>query len=153
MMQRLVLTLVGLLSSSVCKGGTGNCNRPPCFRWKMSPAPSPFSRQAYYNASMTTFGGGIVHWAEDTDQGSGGSFHLFATGMTRGCGIHAWSSNAKVIHAVSATPEGPYMYTGDALPVLAAAPGIARAPDGTFLLFSMGTTNSSLSRTAQEVSL
>eukprot|EP01051_Picozoa_sp_SAG22_P028548 SAG22_NODE_10127_length_551_cov_1.221239_1_plen_102_part_10 len=102
----------------------------------MAPAPAPFARQAYRNSSMTTFGGGVVHWAEDRGGGGGGSFHLFATGMTRGCGIHAWSSNTKVIHAVSATPEGPYVYADDVLPVLAAAPGVARTPDGTFLLFS-----------------
>ena len=47
-------------------------------RWTMAPAPAPFaSRQAYRNASMTTFGGGVVHWA-DGGQGGGGSFHLFA---------------------------------------------------------------------------
>ena len=107
------------------------------YRWTLAPAPAPFaSSQLYYNTSMTTFGGGIVHGS--------GSFHLFATAMTRGCGIHAWSSNAKVIHAVSTTPEGPYVWSDDALPVLHAAPGVARHPDGTYLLFSMGTTNASL---------
>jgi hypothetical protein len=64
------------------------------------------------------FGGGIVQWPKGS---GGGSFHLFAIGMTRGCGIHAWSSNAKVIHAVSDQPEGPYVYADDTLPVLAAA--------------------------------
>lgn len=125
-----------VLLASRCAGSSSP------LRWEMAPAPAPFgSRQAYCNASMTTFGGGIVHWP---DGPGGGSFHLFATGMTHGCGIHAWSSNAKVIHAVSAVPEGPYAYADDALPVLAAAPGVARAPDGTFLLFSMGSTNASL---------
>jgi hypothetical protein len=136
--QRLLsMLLVGLLTIPATSRGASS----PPYRWTMAPAPAPFSRQAYHNASMTTFGGGIVHWAEGH---GGGSFHLFATGMTRGCGIHAWSSNAKVIHAVSDTPGGPYVYKDDALAVLAAAPGVARAPDGTFLLFSMGTTNGSL---------
>jgi hypothetical protein len=123
----------------------GASNRP--FRWTMAPALAPFAQlQAYYNTSMTTFGGGIVHWPGGVGGSSsaGGSFHLFATGLTRGCGVHAWSSNAKVVHLVSSTPQGPYIYANDALPVLAAAPGIARSPDGTFLLFSMGVTNSSL---------
>jgi hypothetical protein len=105
------------LSERVDDGDAPKGSTSP-FRWTMAPAPAPFARQAYYNASMTTFGGGIVHWPEGP---GGGSFHLFATGMTRGCGIHAWSSNAKVIHAVSDQPEGPYMYADDTLPVLAAA--------------------------------
>lgn len=61
-----------------------------------------------------------------------------------GCGLHAWSSNTLVFHATSATVEGPYTFSDVALPVLATSPGPARAPDGTFLLFSMGDRNDTL---------
>jgi hypothetical protein len=90
---------------------------------------------------MWSWGGGIVHWPS----GDGGDdrFHLFASGMTNGCGLHAWSSNTLVLHATSPTVEGPYVFADVALPVLATSPGPAHAPDGTFLLFSMGTANSS----------
>ena len=112
----------------------------PPYQWTLAPAAPPAAgTQAYCNNTMTSFGGGIVHWPDPR-----GDFHLFATAMSRGCGIHAWSSNAKVIHAVAHSVEGPYAWADDALPVLHAAPGIIRAPDGTFLLFSMGSTNSSL---------
>ena len=93
---------------------------PDPYQWTLAPAGPPAAgSQAYCNKTMTSFGGGIVHWPDPDGRGD---FHLFATGMTRGCGIHAWSSNAKVIHAVAQSVEGPYAWADDALPVLHAAP-------------------------------
>ena len=112
-------------------------------RFTLAPA-NPLSLQAFRNSSMWSWGGGIVHWPQTSSELGDGLFHLFASGMTNGCGLHAWSSNTLVLHATSATVAGPYIFSDVALPVLATAPGPARAPDGTFLLFSMGDRNDSV---------
>ena len=118
-------------------------------RFTLAPA-QPIVRQAYHNTSMWSWGGGVVHWpgkgakgSKESEEGDG-LFYLFGSGMTNGCGLHAWSSNTLVFHATSVTVEGPYTFSDVALPVLATAPGPARAPDGTFLLFSMGDGNDTL---------
>ena len=79
------------------------------YRFKLAPAPSPFpTSQAYYNASTWSWGGSIVHVPEDLD---GFQFHLFAEAEVGGCGVHAWQTNARVIHARAKTPEGPYVFS------------------------------------------
>lgn len=40
----------------------------------------------------------------------GHRYHLFASAMTNGCGLGAWSSNSRVEHAVSAEPTGPFLF-------------------------------------------
>ena len=93
-------------------------------RFTLAPAQPP-ALQAYHNTSHWSWGGGLVHWSRQ--EGGDGLFHLFASGMTNGCGLHAWSSNTHIFHATSATVEGPYAFSDVALPVLATAPGPARA--------------------------
>ena len=85
-----------------------NKSRIP-FRFKLAPAPSPFpTSQAYYNSSTWSWGGSIIHVPEDRD---GFQFHLFAEAEVGSCGVHAWQTNARVIHARAKTPEGPYVFS------------------------------------------
>ena len=78
------------------------------YKFELAPAPSPFpTSQAYYNSSTWSWGGSIVHVPEDHD---GFPFHLFAEAEVGACGVHAWQTNARVIHARAKTPEGPYVF-------------------------------------------
>ena len=43
-------------------------------------------------------------------------YHLFATEEANHCGMTRWKSNSQVIHAVAASPGGPYTRVGLALP-------------------------------------
>ena len=43
-------------------------------------------------------------------------YHLFATEEVNHCGMTRWKSNSQVIHAVAASPGGPYKRVGLALP-------------------------------------
>ena len=114
-------------------------SKEPNYRFKFHPAPSNFSEQAFHNTSTWSWGGSIIHVAED----HAFPFHMFTEVQTGGCGVSGWQTNGKVIHSVSKNPAGPYHWVGDALPVWHTGPHIMRATDGTFLLWSMGTTNAS----------
>ena len=112
----------------------------PDYRWELAPAPADFSQQAYRNQSTWSWGGSIVFVEEDQH------FHMFDEAQTGGCGVSGWQTNGKIVHTRSRRPEGPYHWADDALPVWHTGPHIVRAPDGTFLLWSMGTTNASAER-------
>ena len=115
----------------------------PSYRYNLAPAPSPFAtHQAFYNASSWSWGAGIIHVSEDTAN----PFHMFAeaevgNGTPAGaCGVHAWQTNARVVHAVSKLAEGPYVYSDTPIPnVWRSGPDITRAADGTFLLWTMAS--------------
>ena len=92
-------------------------------------------QQALYNTSMATWGGSVVEVPEDTTW----RFHMFNGVYTRGCGVSYWRGNSAVVHLVSATPEGPFVFADEALPLWHTNPQVVRDPrDGTFVLFSIG---------------
>lgn len=69
-----------------------------------------------------------------------------APGSSRGScyrrGVFPQESNSEVIHAVSnAGPAGPFRYLDTALPPWHHNPQAVRAPDGTWLIYSIGRTN------------
>eukprot|EP01048_Picozoa_sp_COSAG05_P028359 COSAG05_NODE_8753_length_675_cov_0.689236_2_plen_80_part_01 len=72
-------------------------------------------------------------------------FHMFAEAELGACGVHAWQTNARVVHAVSKVAEGPYEWSDDPLPGWHAGPDISRAPDGTFLLMTMASNATAVS--------
>ena len=107
------------------------------YRFNLAPAPSPFpTRQAYYNSSSWSWGGALLHVPDDP---RGFPFHLYAEAEADACGVHAWGTNARVVHAVSKTAEGPFHFSDHPFEPFQwrAGPDIARAPDGTFLLMTM----------------
>lgn len=71
-------------------------------------------------------------------------YHLFAAAFTNGCGLAGWESNSEVIHAVSNHgPAGPFAYHDTALVPWHHNPQAVQAPDGTWLIYSIGQTNAS----------
>ena len=108
------------------------------YRFNLAPAPSPFAgHQGYYNASAWSWGGSLIHVPDD----AAFPFHMFAEAELGACGVHAWQTNARVVHAVSKLAEGPYEWRDDPLPAgqWHAGPDISRASDGTFLLMTMNS--------------
>ena len=87
-------------------------------------------------------------WGSSVIKGEDGKYHMFADRWAKDLGFGAWVSNSEVVHAVSDTPEGPYVFSDVALPV--------RGPeyfdglvthnprvilfDGTYYLYYFGTT-------------
>ena len=38
-----------------------------------------------------------------------GTYHLYVSEMTQGCGLIDWMTNTQVVHATSPSPEGPFV--------------------------------------------
>merc|ERR1712151_1214418 len=67
-----------------------------------------------------------------------GIYHAFINVMANGSGLGAWETASEVVHAVAASPEGPFELRETVLPSFHHNARLARAPDGTHLLFSIG---------------
>ena len=91
------------------------------------PAPA---ENGFHNETLLSWGGGVV--------AAGGAFHLFASAFVNNCTLQAWTSNSIAIHAVGASPLGPFSFVERALPFYHHNVQPVVAPDGTFLIFSIG---------------
>ena len=102
------------------------------------PAAPPATQAIWANSSLDTWGGSVV---QDDD----GRFHIYASAMTGQCTLEQWATNSMVIHGVADSPTGPFTRaagaSGIAIPRWAHNPEVVRAPDGTFLLFSISAVN------------
>eukprot|EP01043_Picozoa_sp_COSAG02_P050836 COSAG02_NODE_5276_length_4478_cov_1.851108_1_plen_234_part_10 len=72
-----------------------------------------------------------------------GQYHSFVGEMAGHCGLSAFLTNDRIIHAVSQTPFGPWTRQGPLHPfgVSAECPHAIRGPDGTYLVFHTGCGN------------
>ena len=115
------------------------------------PAPFKLGRTwpVYMNESLTSWGGNALQdpstfkWHLYTSAMSAGRNHnRHASDLIPGpCGIGSWEGNSLVIHAVSDSPRGPFKMTDVALPSQHTNPQIVLAPDGEWLLYSLGGMN------------
>jgi hypothetical protein len=69
---------------------------------------------------------------------AGGKWHLFYSQIARGCGLGAWSSNSRVVHAVSSTPLGPYADVDVVQPAFTHNAQAFRTPDGVWVVWHIG---------------
>lgn len=84
---------------------------------------------------MSAWGGSVIEVPSDPTW----RFHMFNGAYTGGCGVNYWRSNSAVVHLVSTTPEGPFIYLDEALPLWHTNPQIVQDPlDGTFVLVALG---------------
>ena len=91
--------------------------------------------QAVHNISMSAWGGSVIEVPEDPTW----RFHMYNGIYTQRCGVNYWRGNSAVAHLVSTTPEGPFLYLDEALPLWHTNPQVVRDPvDGTFVLFAIG---------------
>ena len=81
--------------------------------------------------SLSSWGGNVI-------EGSDGKFHLFAAAFTSNCGLDQWTTNSEVIHAISSSPVGPFVFSDVALPTWHHNPQIIQDVSGEYLLFSIG---------------
>jgi hypothetical protein len=78
------------------------------------------------------------YWDGSAIEDASGSWHLFASRFVNGCGLSSWTTNSECVHAVAATPLGPFQVDSVVTPAFCHNPVIRRADDGTYLLYSIG---------------
>ncbi len=89
-------------------------------------------------------------WCGSVVKSDDGKYHMFASRWSDQLTFAPhWVTNSEVVHAVSDTPEGPYVFADVALPPrspeywdgrMTHNPTIHRHPDGRYILFYTGTT-------------
>lgn len=87
-------------------------------------------------------------WGSSVIKGEDGKYHMFADRWAKDLGFGAWVTNSEVVHAISDTPAGPYVFSDVALPVRGAEyfDGlVTHNPrviyfDGVYYLYYFGTT-------------
>ena len=129
---------------------------PACARLDLGPV-LPCGAGGLCIRRRNDWGGNASTWTGAVLHGDDGRFHMFGGLMANGCPLMGlrpgispyWLTNAVIVYATSSSPAGPYAPQSIALParerhfwdgLSAQSPAIARAPDGTWLLFYIGTT-------------
>lgn len=110
------------------------------FSLKLLPAAVP-EQQAFHSKTLVSWGGTVIQDPESS------KYHMFAAVFGGGKGLDSWTSNSEIMHLLADSPAGPFKPTkegpkSDGIIISAEAhnPTIIRASDGTYLLFSIGTT-------------
>ena len=95
----------------------------------------------YRNNSLSSWGGNVVRDPAD------GVYHLYASAMTNGCNLGAWTSNSFVMHGTSTNATGPFVFRDVALPRWHHNPQALLSRDGTWLLYTIGTPGTPMEAT------
>jgi hypothetical protein len=94
----------------------------------------PFAGTGYINKSAASWGGRPVH--------AGGKWHLFATEIAHRCPLILFMNDSSVVRAEADSPVGPYVHKETVLPPFHHNPTtIGPTPDGYYLIYSIGNTN------------
>jgi len=117
-----------LEAKCLCDAGWTGAN---CSLLNLLPAPVV---GAYGYSHIVTSWGGIPILV-------GSTYHLYVAEMVNGCGLCAWGSNSRIVHATSDSVYGPYKFHDQAIPAQSHNPQIAVDYSGsspTYLLFHIG---------------
>merc|ERR1719506_2534843 len=117
-----------------CVGGACECDKG----WRgevcgeMDFLPSSKQQRGLYLDGTSTWGGTPVR---DPD---GRTFHLFAELMANHCNLSTWVNNSQIVHATAPSPLGPFRVQSVAYQPFRHNVGVARTPNGTWLMFNTG---------------
>jgi hypothetical protein len=127
-------------------GGGGACacdpgwGAPDCSQLQLAPVDPAEGRNGLANRS-SSWGGSVLRDAAT------GLHHLYYSRFELGCGLMVWGNNSVCAHATSASPAGPFVDAGLALPLWCHGPKAALLPGGGGLvLFHIGAANDSAAR-------
>ena len=68
----------------------------------------------------------------------GGVYHAFVNTVANNCSLASWTPNSKIVRATSTSALGPFEPQETVLEAFHGNPQLTRAPDGTWLLFTVG---------------
>lgn len=101
-----------------CVDGNCVCDQgwrgPTCAALLLAPTPK---ENGFRHENTSSWGGSIM-------KDSTGQYHMFASQITEGCGLNAWSTNSQIIRAVSNNPIGPYTFKEVVAPRFAHEPNL-----------------------------
>lgn len=103
----------------------------------------PAAQHSGYNLTrqgISTWGANIFPAATAIDDNAdAGEWHMLVAEFENHCGIDHWSPNSAIVHATSMSgPAGPYTRQSVAVVPFAHNPKVVRAPDGTWLMYTIG---------------
>jgi hypothetical protein len=127
----------------VCSGSSGVCQcdvgwtGADCGQLDLAPA-QPNSGLNETASGISSWGANIFPAAE-AGGGGGDSWHMLAAEFENKCGISRWSPNSAIVLATSDRgAAGPYKRRKVVVPPFAHNPKVVRAPDGTWLMYTIG---------------
>lgn len=84
---------------------------------------------------------GWSSWGGSPIRDGRGRIHLFASQMANHCPLGTWQNNSLVIHAIADNLTGPFVVQEAelVLPPFHHNPSVQRAPDGTYLIYCIGS--------------
>lgn len=89
----------------------------------------------------------VSSWCASTLRDDAGVWHAVVAQMSDHCGLNSWQTNSQLVHVTSSSgPEGPYVNESLIRLPFSHNPKIARAPDGTFLIFHIGCGDNTTQR-------
>ena len=84
------------------------------------------------------WGSGTSSWGGLPLQAEDGSWHLFYSQFTRGCGLYSWSTNSRIVHATAPNLSTPFTDSDVVEPAFSHNAQAMRAPDGTWVVWYIG---------------
>jgi len=119
-----------------CVGGSCSCDTgwkgTFCHELDLLPASNSSGfNQLHTSSRLSTWGGSVV-WDNATQL-----YHMYASEITRHCGIHKWVSNSIVVHATSRGLADDWRFErkGVVASLFSHEPIVARAPSGEFVVY------------------
>jgi hypothetical protein len=126
-------------------GWTGHC----CGQLNLVPMDYPRTSGGYSHPNTSTWGGNILLNA------TSGDYHMWVAEMkpedpatgAGSCGLTTWASNSQITHVSSPALGGPYARQEVAVGVWAHNPIVRAAPDGTLVMWHIGSGGSAANAT------
>lgn len=125
--------------NGVCDRASGACACDAgwkgryCHQLKLAPVVNRSGldqlRGAGARGPTSTWGGSVV-------QSDDGLFHMWASEISRHCGIHRWITNSVIVHAVSrGPPDWSFERREQVFPLFSHEPIVTRAPTGEYVMY------------------
>ena len=87
--------------------------------------------------TTTSWGGSVIREPAATANGDS-KFFMFAAEMAQHCTLSKWTTNSQVVMATSTDPLGPFVRQNVAIPPWSHNPEAVLAPDGTWVIYTLG---------------
>jgi len=126
--------------NGVCRQSQCTCDKSwigdDCGILNLLPAPLDNGYNRLALEGISSWGGTILR------DPTSNLYHLIAAEFVKKCPLQNWVPNSRVIRATATSVIGPYKFAQEVLPPFAHNPTVSRTPDGSYLLFHIGSAYS-----------